>query len=95
MFGVSNNNEVWIKKKKHSTRKWVIPLVIGSIFIFTAIAIWLQYATSTELSSTLITCFYGFCGGELWLLASITKTKTKSNNSDEEESNNDDLEGEG
>ena len=92
MFGVSNNNEVWIKKKKHSTRKWVIPLVIGSIFIFTAIAIWLQYATSTELSSTLITCFYGFCGGELWLLASITKTKTKNDNS--ENINTDDSEGE-
>ena len=79
-------------KKKRSTRKWVIPLVIGSIFIFTAIAIWLQYATSTELSSTLITCFYGFCGGELWLLASITKTKTKNDNS--ENINTDNSEGE-
>lgn len=93
---MSNNNEVWVKKKKRSTRKWVIPLVIGSIFIFTAIAIWLQYATSMELSPTLITCFYGFCTGELWLLASITKTKTKNNNINDEENNeNDDLEGEG
>lgn len=79
-------------KKKRSTRKWVIPLVITSIFAFTGIAIWLQYATSTELSSTLITCFYGFCGGELWLLASITKTKTKNGNS--ENINTDDSEGE-
>lgn len=79
-------------KKKRSTRKWVIPLVIVSIFTFTSIAIWLQYATSTELSSTLITCFYGFCGGELWLLASITKTKTKNDNS--ENINTDDSEGE-
>ena len=32
-----------------------------------------------ELSSTLITCFYAFCTGELWLLASIEKTKIKTN----------------
>ena len=86
---MDNKNKV---KKKRSTRKWVIPLVITSIFTFTGIAIWLQYATSTELSSTLITCFYGFCGGELWLLASITKTKTKNDNS--ENINTDDSEGE-
>lgn len=86
---MDNKNKV---KKKRSTRKWVIPLVIISIFAFTGIAIWLQYATSTELSSTLITCFYGFCGGELWLLASITKTKTKNGNS--ENINTDDSEGE-
>ena len=82
---MDNKNKV---KKKRSTRK----LVITSIFAFTGIAIWLQYATSTELSSTLITCFYGFCGGELWLLASITKTKTKNGNS--ENINTDDSEGE-
>lgn len=86
---MDNKNNV---KKKRSTRKWVIPLVITSIFAFTGIAIWLQYATSTELSSTLITCFYGFCGGELWLLASITKTKTKNDNG--ENINTDDSEGE-
>lgn len=94
---MSNNNEVWVKKKKRSTRKWVIPLVISAIFIFTGMAIWLQYATNTELSPTLITCFYTFCTGELWMLASITKTKAKndSNSSDEENNNDDDLEGEG
>lgn len=73
-------------KKKRSTRKWVIPLVIVSIFTFTVVAIWLQYTTSTEISPTLTTCFYGFCGGELWLLASITKTKTKNDTIGNEES---------
>ena len=28
-----------------------------------------------ELSPTLITCFYGFCAGELWCLAGIKKAK--------------------
>ena len=72
------SEEVWVKKKKRGTRRWVIPLVILSIFTFTGVAIWLQYVTGLELSPTLITCFYGFCTGELWLLASITKTKVKN-----------------
>lgn len=72
------SEEVWVKKKKRGTRRWVIPLVILSIFTFTGVAIWLQYVTGIELSPTLITCFYGFCTGELWLLASITKTKVKN-----------------
>ena len=72
------SEEVWVKKKKRGTRTWVIPLVILPIFTFTGVAIWLQYVTGLELSPTLITCFYGFCTGELWLLASITKTKVKN-----------------
>ena len=58
-------------------RKIIIPFVIISIFAFTGVAIWLQYTTSIELSSTLITCFFGFCGGELWVLGSIKKAKIK------------------
>ena len=65
-------------KKKRSMSKLIIPFVIVSIFSFTIAAIWLQYKTSVELSSTLITCFYGFCTGELWLLASIKKAKVKN-----------------
>ena len=74
------SDEVWVKKKKRGTRKWVIPLVIVSIFTFTGVAIWLQYATGLELSPTLITCFYAFCTGELWMLASITKAKVNNKN---------------
>lgn len=65
-------------KRKKGTRGWVIPFVILSIFIFTAIAVYVQLATQLELSATLITCFYAFCTGELWMLASIEKTKIKS-----------------
>lgn len=66
------------KKKKKGTRGWVVPFVIFSIFIFTGIAVWVQLVIQLELSSTLITCFYAFCTGELWMLASIEKTKIKS-----------------
>ena len=76
-------------KKKRNTRKWVIPLVITSIFTFTGISMWLQYTTGSEVSSTLTTCFYSFCGGELWLLASITKAKVRNDsNSVDDISNN-------
>ena len=64
-----------MNKKKRDISKLIIPSVIISVFIFTGVAIWLQFATSAELSSTLITCFYGFCTGELWMLASIKKAK--------------------
>jgi hypothetical protein len=66
------------KKKKKGTRGWVIPFVIISIFIFTAVAVWVQLAIQIELSATLITCFYAFCTGELWMLASIEKTKIRN-----------------
>lgn len=62
-------------KKKHNMSKWIVIFVILSIFSFTGLAIWLQFAGNVELSSTLITCFFGFCTGELWMLASIKKTR--------------------
>ena len=65
-------------KKKVSTRKWVIPYVILSATIFTIVAIWLQYKTGMELSPTLIGCVFGFLGGELGLLASVTKAKVRN-----------------
>ena len=62
---------------KKNTRKWVIPLCIVSIMVFTGVAIWLQFTTSIELSPTLITCFFGFFGGELFMLASIKKAEMR------------------
>ena len=63
-----------MKNPKHMS-KWIVLFIILSIFTFTGLAIWLQFKTQVELSSTLIVSFYGFCTGELWLLASIKKTK--------------------
>lgn len=65
-------------KKKKSMERWIVPFVIFSVFTFTGVAIYLQYLISMELSPTLITCFYAFCTGELWMLASIRKAKIYS-----------------
>ena len=43
---------------------------------------WIQIKTGIELSPTLITCFYAFCTGELWMLASIKKSKLKTGQKD-------------
>jgi hypothetical protein len=65
-----------LRLKKHSrTSKLIIFFVIASIFTFTGLAMWVQIRTGVELSPTLITCFYAFCTGELWMLASIKKSK--------------------
>lgn len=65
-----------LKLMKHSrTSKFIIFFVIISIFVFTGLAMWVQIRTGVELSPTLITCFYAFCTGELWMLASIKKSK--------------------
>ena len=74
------------KKKKFRMSKLIVPFVIVSIFSFTGLAIWLQFSGHMELSSTLITCFFAFCGTELLALASIEKTKIK---------NHKDLDGDG
>ena len=66
------------KKVRHLT-KWIVPFVIISIFTFTGLAMYVQIISGIELSSALITCFFAFCTGELWMLASIKKTKINNN----------------
>lgn len=63
------------KKKKFDFEKYIIPFVITSIFIFTGLAMYVQIITGVELSAALIGCFFAFCTGELWMLASIKKAK--------------------
>ena len=70
------------KKKIHLT-KWIVPFVIVSIFGFTGLAMYVQIVSGVELSSTLIACFFAFCTGELWMLASIKKTKINKNFEDD------------
>ena len=68
---------------QHSrTSKRIIMFVIVAIFTFTGLAIWTQVKTGMELSPTLITCFFTFCTGELWMLASIKKSKIKNGQKD-------------
>lgn len=73
--------QIVVKKKKISTSAWVIPFVIFSLFSFTGIAVFVQIRTGIELSPTLITCFFAFCTGELWMLASIKKSKLRNGDS--------------
>lgn len=67
------------KKKKQDFEKLIIPFVVVSIFTFTGLAMYVQIISGIELSASLITCFFAFCTGELWMLASIKKTKIKNN----------------
>ena len=72
----SKNKKQKIKRVKHSkTSKRIVFFVIISIFTFTGLAMYVQIKSGIELSPTLTTCFYAFCTGELWMLASIKKAK--------------------
>lgn len=71
---INKNNKKKQKKKIHMT-KLIVPFVIISIFTFTGLAMYVQIRSGIELSAALITCFFAFCTGELWMLASIKKTK--------------------
>ena len=65
-----------LKYKRHSRMsKFIIFFVIASLFVYTGLAMWVQVISGVELSPTLTTCYFGFCTGELWMLASIKKTK--------------------
>jgi hypothetical protein len=82
-FNRSKIKKVELIKNEHSrTSKRIIMFVIVAIFVFTGLAIWTQVKTGMELSPTLITCFFTFCTGELWMLASIKKSKLKTGQKD-------------
>lgn len=53
------------------------------IIIFTVVALFYQFTTDNELSSTLIMSFYGVFGGELLMLAMIKRLKLKKGDSNE------------
>ena len=53
------------------------------IIIFTVVALFYQFTTDNEISSTLIMSFYGVFGGELLMLAMIKRLKLKKGDSDE------------
>lgn len=63
-------------KKMKDLDKYVV-FCFANIIIFTITDIIVQVTTGMELSSTLITCFYGVFGGELLMLAMIKKLKLK------------------
>ena len=64
------------RMKSHSrTSKFIILFVVLALMSYTGFAMWVQIVSGVELSPTLTTCVFGFCTGELWLLATIKKTK--------------------
>ena len=79
MFKIRLIKDTFIKKRKlkmHSkTSKFIILFVVLALMSYTGFAMWVQIVSGVELSPTLTTCVFGFCTGELWLLASIKKTK--------------------
>ena len=79
MFKIRLIKDTLIKKRKlktHSkTSKFIILFVVLALMTYTGFAMWVQIVSGVELSPTLTTCVFGFCTGELWLLATIKKAK--------------------
>ena len=64
------------KKKLPALDRYVI-FSLAALILFTLVAIVYQFITKEELSSTLITCFFGAFGGELFMLCMIKRLKLK------------------
>ena len=71
------------KKKLSAIDKYVI-FSFSMIIIFTIIALFYQFRTDNELSSTLIMSFYGVFGGELLMLCMIKRLKLKNGGENDE-----------
>ena len=59
------------KRKRIKTATKVLIVSVLNIIWFTVAAILLQFKTSVELSSTLITCWYTFWTCEIFAIAGI------------------------
>ena len=63
------------RRKRLKTATKVLIVSVINIIWFTVAAIWLQFKTSVELSSTLITCWYAFWTCEIFAIAGIRISK--------------------
>ena len=79
---IERNGKLVEQKKLSALDKYVI-FSFSNIIIFTIIALTYQFITHEELSSTLITCFFGVFGGELLMLCMIKRLKLKKETIDE------------
>ena len=73
---IERNGKLVVKKGISALDKYVI-FSFSNIIIFTIIALVYQFYTGNEISSTLITCFFGVFGGELLMLCMIKRLKLK------------------
>lgn len=63
------------RRRRLKTATKVLIVSVINIIWFTVAAIWLQFKTSVELSSTLITCWYAFWTCEIFAIAGIRISK--------------------
>jgi len=64
-------------KKKGRFSKFIISLIIMLNIIFTCAVLYVFFQTGNE-PATLVGCWFAFTTGELWMLASIKKTKVNN-----------------
>lgn len=69
--------------KKNKFSKWIVSsvVILNMLFTFSVLYIFLKVGSEPV---TLIGCWFSFTTGELWMLASIKKTKVKKKGSGEE-----------
>lgn len=61
---------------KNRFSKFIVAAVIGLNILFTAAVLYVFLKVGNE-PTALITAWFGFTTGELWMLSSIKKTKVK------------------
>jgi hypothetical protein len=71
------------KRRKMKTATKVLIVSVINIVWFTVAAIVLQFKTSVELSSTLITCWYTFWTCEIFAIAGIRISKVLKGDNNE------------
>lgn len=64
-------------KKNIKTSNIILFAAVIAIFAFTTVCLYIQYNTSTEVSSTLMTLWYSFWTIEITALAGIKMSKVK------------------
>lgn len=71
-------------KKMKKISNIMLAISVLNILWFTIAAIILQFRVGIELSSTLITCWYTFWTGEIFMLAGIKITKVRHDDYDDD-----------
>ena len=75
LLKVEKNKIKQLKNPKMSTSNKVLISAIMAVVLFTIACLYIQYATSIEVSSTLITLWYSFWTVEIVSLAGIKVSK--------------------
>lgn len=70
-------------KKKNKYSKFIVAAVVTLNTVFTAAVLYVFLKTGSE-PSTLITAWFAFTTGELWMLSSIKKSKVKKGSGEEQ-----------